>query len=109
MMVYITRTIHHLIKVILNNVLSQVFCIILIIDGSVSSNHSINMTIINTIMFGSMFQVGLLIASFKVSTFPNKPIFYTHLSETFIHVTTYAVVKLKLCLCKRANVKLPYI
>ena len=43
--------------------------------GSVCSNHNIDMTIINTRMFGTMFEVSLLFASFKISTFMNKSLF----------------------------------
>ena len=49
-------------------------------DDSVSSNHNIDMTRINTRMFGITFEVGLLFASFKISTFMNKPLFI-HTSE----------------------------
>ena len=48
---------------------------ILINDGSVSSNYDIDMTSINTRMFVIMFEVSLLFASFKLSTFMNKPLF----------------------------------
>ena len=48
--------------------------------GSVSSNYDIDMTSINTRMFGDMFEVSLLVASLKLSTFTNKPLFI-HTSE----------------------------
>ena len=44
------------------------------------TNHHMDMTIINTYMFGIMFEVALLIASFEISTFVNKPLFI-HTSE----------------------------
>ena len=53
---------------------------ILINDGSVSSNYDIDMTSINTCIFGIMFEVSLLVASLKISTFMNKPLFI-HTSE----------------------------
>ena len=56
------------------------FSIILINDGSVSSNYGIDMTSINTRMFGIMFEVSLLVASLRISTFMNKPLFI-HTSE----------------------------
>ena len=49
-------------------------------DGSVSSNYDIDMTSINTCMFGIMFEVRLLVASLKISTFMSKPLF-VHTSE----------------------------
>ena len=49
-LVYNTLEKPHLIKVILNNVLAK-FSIVLINYGSVSSNHNIDITIINTRMF----------------------------------------------------------
>ena len=70
----------HIIKVIVNTVFSQVLANFLINDGSVSSNYDINMTSINTRMFGTMFEVSLLVASLKISTFMNKPLFI-HTSE----------------------------
>ena len=78
-LVYNTLEKPHLIKVILNNVLAK-FSIVLINYGSVSSNHNIDITIINTRMFWIMFEVSLLFASFKISTFMNKPLFI-HTSE----------------------------
>ena len=48
--------------------------------GSVSSNHSKDMTITNTNMFGIMFEVGLLIVYFIIYTCVNKPL-YIHISE----------------------------
>ena len=54
--------------------------IILSNGGSVCSNYNIDMTITNTSMFGVMFEVGLLIAYFKMATFVNKPLFI-HSSE----------------------------
>ena len=48
--------------------------------GSVSSNHSKDMTITNTNMFGIMLEVGLLIVYFIISTCVNKPL-YIHISE----------------------------
>ena len=69
-----------MIKVIVNTVFSQVLASFLINDGSVSSNYDIDMTSINTRMFGIMFEVSLLVASLKISTFMNKPLFI-HTSE----------------------------
>ena len=43
--------------------------------GGASSNHNKDMTIVNSRMFGIMFEVSLLFASFKISTFMNKPLF----------------------------------
>ena len=54
-----------MIKVIVNTVFSQVLASFLINDGSVSSNYDIDMTSINTRMFGIMFEVSLLVASLK--------------------------------------------
>ena len=67
----------HIIKVIVNTVFTQVLAYFLFIDGSVSSNYDIDMTSINTRMLGIMFEVRLLVASLKISTFMNKPV-YTH-------------------------------
>ena len=67
-------------EVIVNTVFSQVLALFLINDGSVSSNYDIDMTSINTRMFGIMFEVSLLVASLKISTFMNKPLFI-HTSE----------------------------
>ena len=66
--------------IIINTVFSQVLAQFLINDGSVSSNYDIDMTSINTCMFGIMFEVSLLVASLKISTFMNKPLFI-HTSE----------------------------
>ena len=54
-----------MIKVIVNTVFSQVLASFLINDDSVSSNYDIDMTSINTHMFGIMFEVSLLVASLK--------------------------------------------
>ena len=54
-----------MIKVIVNTVFSQDLASFLINDGSVSSNYDIDMTSINTRMFGIMFEVSLLVASLK--------------------------------------------
>ena len=62
-------------KAVVNTVFSQVLAHILINDGSVSSNYDIDMTSINTRMFGIMFEVSLLVASLKIFTFMNKPLF----------------------------------
>ena len=40
----------------------------------INSNHNIDMTSINTRMFGIMFEVSLLFVSFKISRFMNKPL-----------------------------------
>ena len=69
-----------MIKVIVNTVFSQVLASFLINDGSVSSNYDIDMTSINTLMFGIMFEVSLLVASLKISTFMNIALFI-HTSE----------------------------
>ena len=68
--IYYTKK-QHIIKVIVSTVFSQVLAYFLINDGSVSSNYDINMTSINTCMFGIMFEVSLLVASLKISTFMN--------------------------------------
>ena len=77
---YILHLKKHIIKVIVNTVCSQVLAYLLINDGSVSSNYDIDMTSINTRMFGIMFKVSLLVASLKISKFMNKPLFI-HTSE----------------------------
>ena len=77
---YILHLKQHIIKVIVNTVFSQVLAYFLINDGSVSSNYDIDMTSINIRMFGIMFEVSLLVASLKISTFMKKPLFI-HTSE----------------------------
>ena len=47
---------------------------------SASSNYDIDMTSINTRMFGIMFEVSLLFVSFNIFTFMTKPLFI-HTSE----------------------------
>ena len=68
------------------------------------------MTSINTRMFDIMFEVSLLVASLKISTFINTPLFiHTSENKTLIHVTAYAVVNSKTCSCERAKIKPPHI
>ena len=45
-----------------------------------SSKYDIDMTSIDTRMFGIMFEVSFLVPSLKISTFMNKPLFI-HASE----------------------------
>ena len=45
------------------------------IYGNEIMDHNIDMTIINTRMFGIMFEINLLFASFKISTFMDKSMF----------------------------------
>ena len=47
-------------------------------DGSVSSNYDIDMTSINTRMFGIMFEVSLLVASLKNIHIHEQTSVYTH-------------------------------
>ena len=60
--------------------LKPCFSLVVIKYGSVSSNHNIDTMLINIRMFCIMFEVSLLFASFKISTFMNKPLFI-HTSE----------------------------
>ena len=55
-------------------------CLCLRLTRKNTNKTQIDMTIINTRMFGIMFDVNLLFASFKISTFMNKPLFI-HTSE----------------------------